>query len=464
MSLRSFFDPKSVAIIGASGTPGKGGYALIENMTKTDFKRKVYPINPKRREILGLKTYPKINKLPEVVDLAIIVINNEAVPQMIDECGSFGIKNVIIESGGFAEASERGKELEKDVLRKARKFDMRVMGPNSIGMIDTSSGFSTPYVPIEAVKKGRVAFVGQTGLLESVFIPLIQNIGVSKVVCMGNKCDVDECDVLEYIIDDSSTDIIAMYIEGIRDGRRFIKIIERSEKVLIVLKGGRTTYGARAVSSHTGTICGENRVYDALFEQYNIIPVKSFEELFDLVKVFISQPFPNGNCVGIITVTGAGGVTASDCCEDNGLEIASVSSRTLEKIREVYPTWAPVKNPLDVWSAIEKTGSEEVYRRATEEFLADGGVDAVIPVIGAVSWMELDIRLFLHLKKKYPQKPIILVGLLGEPDILLRWKKILEPEIPVFPTAERAIKALALLEKFGRKSILKKNKMLRNPH
>ncbi|VUT25956.1 MAG: hypothetical protein MASP_01245 [Candidatus Methanolliviera sp. GoM_asphalt] len=125
---------------------------------------------------------------------------------------------------------------------------------------------------------------------------------------------------------------------------------------------------------------------------------------------------------------------------------------------------APVKNPLDVWSAIEKTGSEEVYRRATEEFLADGGVDAVIPVIGAVSWMELDIRLFLHLKKKYPQKPIILVGLLGEPDILLRWKKILEPEIPVFPTAERAIKALALLEKFGRKSILKKNKMLRNPH
>jgi acyl-CoA synthetase (NDP forming) len=455
-NLKPFFEPSSVAIIGASRTPGKGGYNIAENLKRLGYEGRIYPVNPEAKEILGLPVYPDLEHAPEPPELVIIVLPPSLVLSALEGCIARGVKAVIIESAGFGEMDEPGARLEKKIARIAEETGVRVMGPNSVGTINPSVRFDASlgrlnkiFLPKADVKPGSVGFVGQTGLFTGVFLPLINSeLGISKVACLGNKCDVDESDLLEYLGNDRQTRVIAMYLESIKDGRRFLSLSRRivKEKPIIILKAAITESGARVSATHTGSIAGEDRVYDAAFKQSGIIRVDSFEQLWDVTKAFIYSPLPKGNRVAIINLAGSGCVTTVDACVSNGLKIAELSPATTAKIKTVYPEWWQVRSPIDVWTAVETSGFEATYTTITRAALEDEGVDAVVVIMGAIDWIPgKDVPgLFKDIKKEFPDKSFLAVNPLGDRKIYQRMCQGFQSlGIPSYTSAEDAIISLA---------------------
>jgi acetyltransferase len=430
-NLRPFFEPDSIAIIGASRTPGKAGH----------------------RQILGLEVYLSLEHTPKLPTLVLIVLPPSLVLSAVAECAQRGVKSVIIESSGFSEIGEAGARLEREIAQTAKQVGMRVMGPNSLGTINPSKKAITSFpqlklcLPGKTIRPGSVAFIGQTGLLAAAFLPLIDNdLEMSKVACLGNRCDVDECDMLEYLAGDRQTKVIAMYLESIKDGRRFSRLSRRivKEKPIVVLKSAITPLGARVSASHTGSLAGEDRVYDAAFKQLGIIRVESFDQLFDVAKALTYSPLPRGNRVAIISMTGAGCVTAADACARNGLKIAELSADTLAKAAAVYPDWWRVKNPLDVWMAVETVGFEAAYTGLTRAALQDDNVDAAVVVVGAMDFIPgRDIpTLFKDIRDQ--AKPLLAVSMLGDRRIYHRMCQGFKSlSIPTYTSVEGAIGALA---------------------
>ena len=455
-SLKPFFEPRSVAIIGASRTPGKAGHNIIENLLRLGYEGEIYPINPEAKRILGLPVYPDLKHTPEPPELVLIVLPPSLVLPALEECVARGIKAVIIESAGFGEMDEAGARLEEKIAQIARKVRIRVMGPNSVGTINPSANFDASlgrlnkiFLPNADIKPGAVGFVGQTGLFTGVFLPLINSeLGISKIACLGNKCDVDESDLLEYLGDDPPTRVIAMYLESIKDGRRFLSLSRRivKEKPIVVLKSATTESGARASATHTGSIAGEDRVYDAAFRQSGVIRVENFAQLFDVTKAFVHSPLPKGNRVAIINLAGSGCVTAVDACVKNGLKIAELAPATTAKIKTVYPDWWQVRSPIDVWTAVEASGFEAAYKTITRAALEDDGVDAVVVVMGAIDWVPgKDVpSLFKDIKKELPDKAFMVANPLGDRKICQRMCQGFHSlGIPTYASAEDAIVALA---------------------
>ncbi len=457
-SLRPFFAPASVAIIGASRTPGKGGYNVIENLLRLGYTGRIYPVNPRAGAVLNLKAYPGLEHVPGTPELAVIILPPSRVLKSLEECIAAGVKAIIIESAGFDEMDKSGARLQQRMVRLAKDAGIRIMGPNSVGTInpaahlDTSLGrLNEIFLPEGDIREGTVGFIGQTGLVTGVFLPLINGeIGISKIACLGNKCDVDESDMLEYFGQDSRTRVITMYLESIKDGRRFLGLGRRiiREKPIIVLKAAVTGGGARASATHTGSIAGEDRVYDAAFRQAGIIRVGSFEQLWDVAGAFVHAPLPPGDRVGIINLAGSGCVTAVDNCVKNGLNIAELSTATRGKIKTVYPDWWQVRSPVDVWTAIEASGFEATYTTITRAVLEDDGVDAVMVIMGANNWLpgkEVP-GLFAGIRKDFPRKPIMVVAPLGDREIYLKMRRGFQAiRIPCYTSDEDAIFALAAM-------------------
>jgi acyl-CoA synthetase (NDP forming) len=460
-SLKSFFEPGSVAIIGTSRTPGKGGYNIIENLLRLKYPGKIYPVNPRANQILGLPVYRDMKHVPEIPELVLIILPPSRVLPAFKECIAVGVKAVIIESAGFGEMDEAGAKVQARIAQLAKQAGVRVMGPNSVGTLNPSANFDSSlgrlnetFLPDDDIQSGTVAFIGQTGLFTGVYLPLINGeIGISLVACLGNKCDVDESDLLEYAGNDSRTRVITMYLESIGDGRRFLELSHRiiKEKPIIVIKSAITENGAGASVSHTGSIAGKDRVYDTAFRQAGIIRVGSFNQLWDVARAFVHLPLPGGNRVGIINLSGSGCVTAVDACVKNGLEIAELSLVTKNTIKTVYPEWWRVRSPVDVWTAIEASGFEETYRVVTRALLADEGVDAVIIITGAVNWMPgKDVPgVFADMKREFPGKPVLAVSPLGDREIFLKMHRGFQSlGIPSYTSDEEAVVALAALNKF----------------
>jgi acyl-CoA synthetase (NDP forming) len=455
-SLRPFFEPGSVAVIGASRIPGKGGYNIIENLLRLGYEGKIFPINPQAKVILGLPAYPALKDVPETPELALIVLPPSLVLTALEDCISRGTRAVIIESAGFGEMDEAGARVERKIAQIAAEAGIRVMGPNSVGTINPSARFDNSlgrlnkiFLPDDDIKPGSVSFIGQTGLFTGVFLPLINSdLGVSKIVCLGNKCDVDESDLLEYLGSDPTTKVIAMYLESIKDGRRFLELSRQivKEKPIIVLKSAVTGPGARASATHTGSIAGEDRVYDIAFRQSGIIRVESFDRLWDVTRAFVHSPLPKGNRVAIINLAGSGCVTAVDACVRNGLEIAELAPNTIARVKAVYPDWWRVRSPIDVWAAVEASGFEATYTTTTRAVLEDDGVDAIVVVMGANDWIpgEDVSGLFKDLKKEYPDRPLLAANPLGDRKIFQRMCQGFQSlGIPNYTSAEDAIVALA---------------------
>jgi len=449
--LKSLFEPKSVAVIGASHTPSKFGHIILKNFVRGSFNGKIYPVNPDTEPILGLKVYPSVKKIPEKVDLVVIVTPAKTVPKILKECTEAGVKSAIIISAGFSEIGKRGKKLEEECKRTIKNKKIRVVGPNCIGVYDTSSGVDTFFLPKTRLGRppgGEIAFISQSGAVGSTILDWLseEKIGISKFVSYGNAIDVNETDLLGYFAEDEKTKVIVMYLEGIRSaGRKFMEMAKKivKKKPLIVLKAGKTERGTAAVANHTGSLAGEARIYSAAFRQSGAIEANNWEELFDFARALSMQPLPKGNKLAIITDGGGFGVLATDEAERQNIELKEPSKRMKRALRGKMPTYVSLYNPIDLTGDATAERYAITISEAMKEF---DGVMAItlfqVPTIGK----ELADTI-IELSKKH-DKPILCCATGG--DFTKRIvKKFEEGGIPVYPSPERTIRAFVAMVKYS---------------
>ncbi len=374
-------------MIGASANPTKGGHFILNNVMK-GFIAGVYPVNPGYSDINGIKCYPSVLQVPDPVDLAIIFVPAAFVPKVLRECAQRGIRGAMIESGGFAESGEQGKQLQDSIVKIHRETGIRIWGPNCMGLVDAVQGlvfsFVLPAIWEKGLDPGNVSLVVQSGMLSAGFlIDIMSNgvMGISKVCSIGNKADITEGDILEYLIDDADTGVIGLYLESIPNGRRFIDLCRRSEKPIVVLRGGKSRKGAEAAMSHTASLAGNGAVISGALTQVGAVEAHDFKQMMDLCRSLADYPDiapKDSRRVAILTMSGAAGIVSSDFIEEHGLTVAELSAGTVEALKEIYPGWMPVSNPVDLWPAVELHGRKKAYTKAFEAVCADPGVDALL--------------------------------------------------------------------------------------
>ncbi len=441
-----FFSPKSVAVIGVSRNPKKVGHVIFRNFSEGKFKGKLYPVNPKVDEILGSKCYPSISKVPGRVDLAVISIPAEFVPGTLEECGKKKIPAVIIISGGFKEIGRN--DLEDAVVRILKKYKIRVIGPNCIGIYDPHSDVDTFFLPrykLERPGDGSIAFISQSGALGSVILDwmAMKNYKISKFISYGNASDVDEADLIEYLANDKRTKVICAYFEGVKQGRKFYEIVSKvaNKKPVIALKGGKTAEGNKAVSSHTGSMAGVSEIYSAAFEQSGVIEADNLEEIFDFARVLSTQPVPNGNRVQIITDGGGFGVLAADWIINNGLKLAKMKKESVDQMRKVLPSHVVLKNPIDL------TGDADVerYRVAMDAAMKDDNVDMIAVItLFQIPTLTAEITDVISSFVEQGKKPVVVIAAGGRFTEVLK-KSMEDFGVPTFSYPEKAAKALGAL-------------------
>jgi 3-hydroxypropionyl-CoA synthetase (ADP-forming) len=441
--LENFFRAKSVALIGASATPGKIGNAVLDSLVKYEYQGKVFPINPTRDEIMGVKTYPSLEDIPEQVDLVVVTVDLRLVPDVIEMCARKGIHNLVVISGGGKELGGERAELEAKIRHLARTHDVRVVGPNCIGVFDGQTRLDTFFQVQERMvrpKAGPLAVLTQSGTIGAAFLEDALSAGVSKFVSYGNRTDVDEADLLAYLADDPETKLVAMYVEGLEDGRKFLNVAREvtQKKPVVVFKVGRTERAARASVSHTGFFGGSYSVVQGAFKQAGIIAVDSYEELVATAKALAMQPQAGGPRVAMIS-NGAGTmVQGIDLLKSYGLEIPELSPESLRKLAEVYPSFYVVQNPIDVTGSATSTD----YEVGIEVCMHDPQVDIVMPwfVFQDTPLEENIVQKLGRLTRSY-DKPI-LVGAIGDGPFTIRMSQAIEAEgVPVFHSVREWIAA-----------------------
>ena len=447
MSLDKFFNPKSVAVIGASRTPGKLGYTILENL-KLSFNGKIYPINPNAGEILGLITYPSLLDIKDPIDLAIIVVPSEIVKDIVMDCSKKKITNIIIISSGFSEIGEKERELELKKLSESKKI--RIIGPNCIGIY--KKDLDMIFFPKNRLKRppeGSISFITQSGAFGSILLDMMANdgVGISKFISIGNKIDVDEIELMKYFETDLSTRCIAIYLESISNGEEFIKVAKKvtAIKPIVCFKAGKTEKGTEAVASHTGSLAGSSAVYSAAFKQAGIIEAKSSEEIFDFAKVLANQTILKDNKIAIVTDGGGFGIVATDTAIQLGMELPSLSNESIKALKSFLPSYASTKNPIDL------TGDATVerYQKALEIVLKDKNISGIACIaLMQIPTLTDDIVTVLRDCKVFG-KPITVCSAGGQ-YVLERNRKLEAFGIPVYPTPERAVKALAALYEYGK--------------
>ena len=320
--LRPIFKPETIAVIGASRSHLKIGYETLLNTLVGGFKGKVYPVNPEAPDIMGLRAYPSVLAIKDEIDLALIVVPAAYVAKVMKECAQKKVKGAIIISAGFGEIGPEGKKLEDEVIQIAKKAKIRVLGPNTMGYKSPVDNIDASFV-FGMANPGRIALVSQSGALciGMIHYANSERIGLSRIISIGNKADVDDADLIEYLDQDDATDVMALYIEGIRNGRKFLDAARRAKKPIIAMKAGRTKSGAEATKTHTGSLSGSDQVYDSAFRQVRIQRALDVEEMFDCARALAYQPPARGNRVGIVTNGGGAGVILSDWLEDMGLSV-----------------------------------------------------------------------------------------------------------------------------------------------
>ncbi|MBI5158627.1 CoA-binding protein [Candidatus Micrarchaeota archaeon] len=442
MNLESIFNPKSVAIIGASREPNKVGHAIVKNFIDSGFAGKIYPINPNAREIIGLKCYPSVSAVKGKIDCAIFAVPAKFVPSALRECGENGVKGAVIISGGFSEVGN--VEGEKQIEEIARKYGIAVIGPNCLGVLNPSSRVDSVFLPVYKMGRphvGGVSFMSQSGAVGGCILDLAARagLGVSKFVSYGNASVIDETMLLEYLGNDEKTKIIVCYVEGVKRGREFLEAAKKVtvKKPVIMIKAGISVGGAAAAKSHTAALAGSSEAYKALFKQAKIIEAETLMELFYFSKIF-DQPLPKGKRIGIMTNGGGYGVLAADAAEQTGLKLAELSSDTKKKLVEKLPNYVTVRNPLDLVGDADS----KRYELALDALLEDENVDVII-VITLFQTVGLDSNVVNAIIKASDErkKPIIIVATGGEyTDVHCR---ILDSYgVPTYHSPNAAMKAL----------------------
>ena len=454
-----FFKPKGVAIIGASANPVKGGHFILKNVKK-GFKGGIYPVNPGYKEIDGLTCYPSVSEVPAPVDLAIIFVPGPGVPAIVRECAERGIPGVMIESAGFAESGNSGKHLQKQLATILKETGIRIWGPNCMGLVDTINqhvfSFVLPSIWEGGFLSGDVSLVVQSGMLSAGFLIDIMThgtMGISKACSIGNKADVDECDILEYLINDPATGVIGLYLESILNGRRFVDLSRRSTKPIVVLRGGKSQKGARAALSHTASLAGNNGVISGALTQVGVVEAHDFKQMMDLCRSLSDYPeipTKGEGRIAILTMSGAAGILSSDFIESLGLSVADLSSDTARALMKVFPNWMPVSNPVDLWPAIELNGRKKAYQTAFEAVCTDPNVDAVLfhSFVGGIA-SEADITDLVEVARS-AGKPLF-GWVMGKRDEVHQFRVHTgELGVPVFPELYRAVECMAAVFKRSR--------------
>lgn len=454
--LDPFFNPKSVAIIGATTRVGPGKFNVIENMVLFGYKGKIYPVNPKYDEILGRKAYKDVRDIEGDVDLAIVVVPRLVVPDAVKGCAEKGIKAAIVVSQGFAEVGGEGKKLQDEIVRIAKEAGMRIVGPNTLGTHNFFDNFTSSFIPIKKREYDPIGISCQTGLWFAGF----PRLRYGKVIDVGGACDVDHVDSLRYYTEDPDIKQIFIHMEGLRPGRgkEFLEAIRRAKDVgkdVIVMKVGETEAGRRAVVSHTGSLAGEDKVFDGALKQAGAARVRDYTEVQILSHALLKLPKMKGNRIAILTHHGASGVMAVDASEEFGLKIAEISEETRKVVQGLSPEWLPIGNPIDIWPGLMKD-PRLMHVESLKAVLEDKNVDGVLMSLHIADYSPWDVGIYGHIeaiRELAPNygKPVIVVPVGSDQDgtrRALEWVK----NVAVFDDIRAAFRAFsALAPKEGQK-------------
>ncbi|MDE1828763.1 MAG: acetate--CoA ligase family protein [Thaumarchaeota archaeon] len=454
-SLRSIVSPKSIAVIGASNRPESIGNAVVENILNGGYRGKLYPINPSTTEVLGIKCYASVIDVPESIDLAVIIVPSKTVPQVLEDCGKKKVKGAIIISAGFKESGKEGRMLEEQVAQIAKKHGIRLVGPNCVGLIN-----STPEVSLNASftkrmpKFGTVSLVSQSGAICGAMLEYakIKAVGFSKVFSLGNKADINENDVLSFLSQDPTTKVVLMYVEDLADANNFIRIASDmtrrgvNSKPILAMKVGQSTIGTKAIASHTGALAGSAEAYDAIFKQAGIIKTETLEQLFDYALAFSYQPVPRGG--GCVVVSNAGGPAAitADASVRYGLKLAKLSEKTINGLKTILPKNAMIINPIDMIGDSDTVR----YEKALRFVLQDENVDSCIVISTPLFLFDNEAlaNVIVKISKEFKEKTVLacITSFMENEDA----EKILDSNhVPQYSFPETATAALAVMQEFG---------------
>ena len=438
--LESLLYPQTVAVIGASRETAKVGHAFIANLRKSGFAGKIIPVNPKADEILGLKCYPDLAACGDKVDLSIIVVPPKFVKDAIQQSYNAGARHVIIITAGFKEVGPEGARLEAEIAQLCQSLGVRLMGPNCLGVLNTHHKMNATFAPA-LPPMGKISLISQSGALCVAILDWAakQQLGMAKVFSIGNKADLNEADFLQALAEDKETAVVAGYLESITEGNKFLRIAEEAANIkpVVILKVGITSAGAKAASSHTGSLAGADIAYGAAFKRSGIIRAEDFESLFDYALAFATQPLPAGNRVAVITNAGGPGIMAADAAETRGLKMVAPTEGTKAALREFLPAAASVGNPIDVLGDAEP----ERYVKSLKLAQADPNIDAIVVVVTPQN-MTQPLALAEKLAAaNHGQKPL-LAAFMGGDDVEQAKEKLMALGIPNYPSPDRAMGAL----------------------
>ncbi len=445
--LEKIFQPKSIAAIGASDQEGTVGNALIKNLLQGSFSGNVYPVNPGHATIQGLKSYQKVGEIPETIDLAVIATPAKVVPTLVEECGQAGVGGLVILSAGFAEAGEAGKLMYQQILKTAKKYNMRVIGPNCLGFINPSMGINASFAADMALP-GKIAFISQSGALCTGILDwsLDQNVGFSHFVSIGSMVDVGFADLIDYFGSDPHTSSILIYMESLKDVRRFMSAARAfaRNKPIILLKSGKSEEGAKASLSHTGALAGNDEVFRAAFRRAGIMQVDTIEQLFDFAQALATQPLPRGNRLAIVTNAGGPGVLATDYLSSNGGQLAELSRHTMSRLDEILPPHWSHGNPVDVLGDADATK----YQEAIQACVEDENVDATLVILTPQEVTDAQAIAEALVAKK-GRKPILACWM-GEGEVKAG-REILEVgKVPNYRYPENAVDVFLKMYRYSR--------------
>jgi acetyl coenzyme A synthetase (ADP forming)-like protein len=444
--LDGFFSPKAVAVVGAARDHAKVGHHVFANLLNDGFVGSVYPVNPRSEEIDGHRCYPSVLKLPGHVDLAVIVVPARFVSQTIDECAQVGIESVIVISAGFKEAGPEGGALERELLEHARSGGIRMLGPNCLGLISTPASLNASFAA-GMPPRGHIGFMSQSGALGTAILDWAagEGIGLSHFVSLGNKADITETDLVQAWWVDPETRVVVAYLESVSSGLDFVRAACQlsADKPFIVLKSGGSDAGARAVSSHTGSLAGSETAYDAAFRKAGIIRAQSVQDLFDLATGFSLQPIPDGPGVAILTNAGGPAVMATDACERAGVVISSLEHDTIDALRNVLPAAAALYNPVDILGDAPASR----YEAAAAALYADPNVRAVLAILTPQATTE-PVKTARALVSAARKSGVTTVAcFMGHDSVKEAWDVLRAGSIPVYTFPERAVATLAAMER-----------------
>lgn len=441
-NLKTLFQPKGIAVIGASTTPGKLGYDVFSNLVNLGYKGKLYPVNPKGGDLLGTSIYKNLSDVKSKIDLAVIIVPALFVVKVLNECGKQKIKNIIIITAGFKEIGGEGLKREKQIQRLIEQYKFNLIGPNCLGIINTHQSLNASFAE-GMPAQGNIALVSQSGAMAVAITDwaYTHDLGFSKIISLGNKAGISEIDLLEYLANDKETKVILMYLESIENGQAFMQLAKKitKKKPVIIIKSGTSSEGIKAISSHTGSLAGSDEAVKAAFKQSGIIRANSIEDLFDYARAFSYQSPPKGNRVAIITNAGGPGIMATDSLEKSDLKLAELSPSTKIALAKTLPEAANINNPVDIIG----DALADRYEVALKNVLKDKDVDAVMVLLTPQTMTEEEktANLITKFSKKYPQKTI-LTCFMGGKNVEAPVHFLAKSKVPNFEYPDRAVKTL----------------------